>query len=143
MAIKNYTSEVSIEKSMANIEKYLVSAGARNIMKEYNDLGACTSISFAIISNGSTIVFNIPSRLDLISKKMMAKYIRPTDKSHALVREQAGRTAWKIISDWVEIQVTMIMLDQAEMKQLFLAYMYDGKETFYDKFERSDFKQLK
>lgn len=143
MAMKNYTSEVPISSSMARIEKNLVIAGAKKIMRDYDADGNCISISFQIVTDRETLGFQLPSRVEAIYKKLYSKYTRPTTKSEEIVRAQAGRTAWKIISDWVEIQITMIELEQAELAQVFLPYLFDGKQTFYDKFKKDGFKALR
>lgn len=142
MNLKNYTSEMPVEKSMAKIEKFLVMAGARNIMKAYDDDGICSSVSFAIVTNGVQVGFTLPARVEAIYNHLYSLYTRPTDKSKDICQAQAARTAWKIISDWVEIQVTMIKLDQAELMQVFLPYVHDGKSSLYEKLKESNFKLL-
>jgi len=143
MNLKNYTSETPIDRSMAKIEKYLVAAGARNIMKDYDIEGNCSAVSFAIPLNGNNIAFKLPARVDSIYRHLYAQYKRPTNKSREVCLAQSGRTAWKIISDWVEIQVTMIQLDQADLMQVFLPYVHNGTQSFYESLKEGGFKLLK
>lgn len=56
--------------------------------------------------------------------------------------EQAERTAWKIIQDWVEVQMSMIQTGQAETLQVFLPYVFDGKKTYYQALSESKFAGL-
>jgi hypothetical protein len=56
--------------------------------------------------------------------------------------EQAERTAWKIQQDWVQVQMSLIKLKQADMLQVFMAYVWDGEQTFYERLKGRGFKQL-
>lgn len=131
-----------VDRSMGKIERNLVSAGARNIMKSYNGDGICESISFTIDVNGKRLAFQLPANVEAVYQLLLAEHVRPTARSFQLCREQSERTAWKLISDWVEIQISMIKLEQAELLQIFLPYMHDGKESFYSKCIASDFKLI-
>ena len=57
---------------------------------------------------------------------------------------QSNKTAWKILSDWPEIQCSMILLGQAKPLQMFLSFVYDMKsdETFFDKVSNGKMKLL-
>jgi hypothetical protein len=56
--------------------------------------------------------------------------------------EQASRTAWKIVQDWIEVQMSMIQMKQADTLQVFLPYVYDGKRTFYQVLQQNNFRGL-
>lgn len=142
MNIKNYTSEVPADGSMARIEKLLVSAGARDIMKRYDDNHVCTAIAFVLPMDGKALTFNLPAKTATIEKLLIEQYTRPTTKSYDICAAQAERTAWKTIADWVEIQVTMIRLEQAEKLELFFPYLTDGQQTYYERLKEKNFKAL-
>lgn len=143
--LKNYTSEVPAITSMGRIEKALVEAGASDISKKYAD-GVCSAVTFRIPVNNIPMFFLLPARADACFKilwgSMNAQGQRQANKRKW--QEQAERTAWKIIADWVDIQLSMIQLEQAELMQVFLPYAYDpaSDQTFYEKLKTSNFKML-
>lgn len=142
MNIKNHTSEIPASTSQARIEKRLVSAGAKNILKSYDDNQTCNAISFILPVDGKQLTFQLPAKVEEIYNALVAEYTRPTPRSFEICRQQAERTAWKIISDWVDIQLTMIALEQAEVLQMFFPFLTNGKETFYQRIKNDDFKLL-
>lgn len=144
MNLKNYTSTVPAITSMGRIEKALVSAGATNISKTYEDQ-VCTSITFRMVITGDIpMFFKMPAKVEPCFNVLWEEVKRPRPDTKRLIRDQAERTAWKIVADWVEIQLSMIMLQQAEPLQVFLPYAYDPKtdSTFYEKLKTTGYKAL-
>lgn len=146
MNIKNYTSEVAPEKSVAHIEKTLVEIGAKNINKEYVH-GMLSGIKFLVdikTPNGINMVaFELPVQVNEIFNFYWNGRYQKTEKQKKMVMEQSLRTAWKIISDWVDIQASMIHLKQAEILQVFLPYaLAEGGETIFSKLKSGNFKAL-
>lgn len=62
----------------------------------------------------------------------------------AAIKEQAARTAWKLLADWIDIQLSLVELDQVEMLEIFMPYIYDAvkEQTFFERMKDSGFKLL-
>lgn len=136
MNIKNYTSTVEAGRSMARIEEMLVEIGANNINKKYENK-TCTGITFLFFDNrlGQTLAFHLKAQVEEVFNILYKEVKRPQANTKETIKAQANRTAWKVLSDWTEIQCTMILLGQAEPLQMFLPFVYDVKneETLYEK----------
>jgi hypothetical protein len=142
--ILNYTSRVPASKSIAEIEGLLVEIGATGFQKEYLDKKIC-GLKFIVELPGAGIkrVFSIPAKPDVVYS-VMTKGRRIQKRAEEGYREQAERTAWRIVRDWVEVQCTMVRLQQADAFEVFLPYMIDKHgETMYQRFVKVDFKLLK
>lgn len=144
MNLKNYTSTVPASTSMSRIEHYLVNAGASDISKKYDENKTCISITFRMMIKQIPVFFQLTAKVDACYKVLYAEVKRPTPATKQNILSQAERTAWKIISDWVEIQISMVNLEQADLIQVFLPYVYDPakEQTFYDRVKEGGFKQL-
>ena len=145
MNIKNYTSEIDASKSMANIERVLVEIGASNINKNYKDK-ICTSITFLYFDEQTkqTLAFHLKAQVDECFNIFWKQRVQKTTSQKEACMKQANRTAWKILSDWTEIQCSMILLGQATTLQMFLPFVYDTKnnETLYDKISTGKMNNL-
>ena len=146
--IKNYTSIISADKSISKIERLLVEFGATNINKSYNfETKKLDNISFLINIDGisNTVAFKIPARVDRVFDVLWKKVRMPKPTTKSNILEQAERTAWKIVCDWVEIQISMIRLEQAEFIQVFLPYTYnmETNKTLFETIKDGGYKQIK
>jgi hypothetical protein len=142
--IKNYTSDVPAVRSMNHIEKRLVQNKAKSIMKTYGPDGTLSAIAFIMPTNGKEFPFKLPARIDRVEKTLLAQVRRPRKETFTRIKQQAERTAWKILADWVDIQMALVELDQAEISEVFMPYLYNHKkeETLFDQWKSNGFAMI-
>lgn len=142
MKLKNYTSETPADTSVLRIERQLIEIGASDINKNYSG-GKLAAIKFLIVINGTTVVFHLKARVEAVFKALWSEVKRPQPGTKERVMQQAERTSWKLLADWVDVQASMIYLEQAEVLQVFLPWAVVGPdETLYDRVSKGDFKLL-
>ena len=142
MAILNYTTKISVDKTIMEIEKMLAQSGASKILKYYDINGDVETISFKIVTEKGELPFRLPmnGKAVLQSLKNQSEQFNKTKYgSKRLVpksmvnKEQAGRVAWRIIKDWLEAQLALFFLQMVKMEEIFLPYMYNevtGQNVF-------------
>ena len=135
MSLKNYTSKST--NTFDRIQKCLATHGAQKLMFDYGQNGKIIAIAFAIEFEGKMIGFKLPARVEQVEQVLKGeKRWRKTDE----LRDQAYRTGWANIRDWVEAQMALIDTKMATLPEVFLPYMTrrDGK-TLYESLEGSKF----
>ena len=144
MNLRNYTSKVPASRSLENIERLLVDAGATHIARFYDGEKKVVGVLFQINMGGKPVTFKLPSRPDRVLKEMEKGRRRMRSESQKRLGEQAQRTAWKILFDWVSVQVSMVLLEQAEAAEVFLPYVYDSvkDQTLFERVKESGYKLL-
>ncbi len=111
--LKNYTSSVSAARSISYIEAKLAQNGARQILKLYDENARVEGMCFIIMLNGLEMPFKLPAKISECEKVLLANLSpRAKPETRKKVVQQAERTAWKILSDWVEAQMAMIITKQ-------------------------------
>jgi len=141
--VKNYTSQVPASRSVAHIENSLVKHGAKNIIKIYENK-KITGVVFIIEVSEKDIPFRLPARIDKVEKQLRKTIIRPRSGTLDRIADQAERTAWKLLADWVDIQMSLIELDLVELIEIFMPYIYDHKkeQTFFEQIKNNGYKLL-
>jgi hypothetical protein len=160
--LKNYTSTVPVSETIRRIESVLIRCGVSGITKEYTGTnGTICAITFKIQPDPKMPGFTVRLPADK-EKALDALWIDYADgcdltkdgkeinrwsnphkrKKRQDFAEQAERTAWKIIQDWVEVQMSMIQMKQAETVEVFLPYIYDGETTVFGRIKASGFRAL-
>ncbi len=143
MNLKNYTSSAPIGSSIARIESLLAEAGANGISKDYSD-GKITALRFQIrIAGQMAITIRLPINHDAVFASLRKKIKRPRDGTLDRLEEQAMRTSWRLMQDWVEIQLSLIQLHKIDLMEVFLPYVWDGERTFYQAVKDGKFLALR
>lgn len=142
--IKNYTSTVPVSRSVQHIEDCLVRYGAKNIMKMYDSDKKLESLCFIVPVERKEIPFKVPANVAQCEKILRASIRRPKPGTIERISGQAERTAWKLMSDWVDIQMSLIELKQVEFMQVFLSYVYfpSTNQTYFERLNADNFKLL-
>jgi hypothetical protein len=142
--IKNYTSSVPADRSVSYIERKLVAHSARQIMKQYGTEGELAGIYFLIQTGDGEIAYRLPAKVDRVRESLRDKIRRPRKGTLERLNQQAERTAWKLLADWVDVQLSLIELGQAEFLEIFLPYVYDPakQETFFERIKAGGYKLL-
>lgn len=140
--MKNYTSEVPVEKTVARIEEALVRSGASNIMKEYV-AGRVSGISFALSNpNGGKVIIRLPANIEAVFEVLRKQVKRHNHQTQQRLHEQSKRTAWKLMQDLVEVQLSLVEMRQAEALEVFMPYVWNGQRSFYAHVKEAGFTAL-
>lgn len=145
--LKNRTSTVAAERSISNIESLLVKAGANHISKEYTG-GKITGFLFQLDINDKPVTFKLPAKIDRIFESFKEDIdmtrVRNIDAKLNDVYQQAERCGWKILYEWVHINLSLIEIDQVKAAEVFLPYIYDLKSgnTLFELVDNGKIKLL-
>lgn len=133
MGILNYTTKITAEKSAAEITGLLARHGARRISTEYRDR-ILIGLSFEIDAPWGVATFMLPARAEAVLAVLKQQASRgeislPIAKQ---TLEHARRVAWRILLNWVEVQMALIEAAQAEVAEVFLPYLQTPSgQAFY------------
>jgi hypothetical protein len=142
LRILNYTTSVAAVKTVMEIQTTLARHGAKSISIEYApDAPEPAAVSFLItVPPGVDVRFRLPCEVAGVMQAM--KDARVLDRRNPTTH--ARRVAWRIVKDWVEAQLAMVLAKQAVMAQVFMPYAVDENtgSTMYQLFEAAQQKRL-
>jgi hypothetical protein len=134
--LKNYTAETPVESSIAKIEALVVKQGATQFFKEYKG-GLVIGVVFIVPILSGELPIRLPARVEQVKQKL---YGRRSEYTLAM-EEQARRTAWANIRDWLDAQMALIETEQVKLEEIFLPYMTDrGGKTLFEYMQENQFK---
>lgn len=143
MKLKNYTSGVPVSRTVGRIEELLASAGASSIQKTYSPEGRLDALIFSIAVPGrNSVSVRLPVNHEGVYKTMRSEIKRPRTNTLNNLEDQALRTSWKLMQDWVEVQLSLIRMQQVDFLQVFLPYVWDGEQTFYTRLKSQNYNTL-
>lgn len=131
MPLLNYTTQIEVAKTLAELQKCLTDHGASAILTEWDDEGYIMALSFKITLNGKEMAFRLPTdwRPVLEIMKRDSKVPRRLE-----TQPQALKVAWRITKDWVVAQMAIVETKMVTLPQVFLPYaVTKNGRTFYEK----------
>lgn len=136
MPILNYTTKVPVDRTMSELQKILRKAGAIALLTEFDTNGNYEALSFRIMVDGNPIAYRLPADVEGVIRALK-KDKEYKDDAHA------RRVAWRIVKDWVEVQMAIIQAQMAELPQIFLPYAQTSNgQSFYHRIKSGGFNQL-
>ena len=139
MAILNYTTTVSVFKTAGEIEEILVKHKAKSIMKTYEG-ESLTGLSFLIDTGYQQIPVKLPVKVDECLKVLKKEKRENPRKQIKDTREQAERVAWRILKDWIEVQMALLDIEMVRFEEIFLPYIETNNgKTIYERLEEKKF----
>lgn len=132
MPLLNYTTEVPVSRTVEHVNRALVRGGARAIMSEYDASGRPVGVAFQIQTPYGLRGFTLPVDVDGVFKALNAD--KGVSERKYRTRDHAERVAWRILKDWLEVQLAMVQAQMVAFDQVMLPYMQSevGGPTVYE-----------
>lgn len=130
MPIKNYTTSISVDKTIGEIQQALRKAGASAVLVEYDERGNVSTVNFKLKMPHGEVAFRLPGRVDGVLTSLQRQRVEKRFQT----REQAERVAWRIVKDWTTSQLAIVEAEIAGMAEVFLPYADAGNgQTLYER----------
>jgi len=140
MAILNYTTSISTEKTAGEIQRKLANAKAQAVLCEYDENGVMNFMSFRIMNASGSVFFRLPANTQGVYKALQNNSKVPR---RLKTKEQAARVAWRILKDWIEAQLAIVEAEMADLTEVFLPYAQNQSgQTVYETLKGNGFKLL-
>lgn len=136
MAIKNFTTDVPVNRTVSEIHLMLADHGAKRILFDYSDDGKVDAISFTISTPYGEQAIKLPANAERVREVLHEQKNSTKNRSRTPIddsQEQADRVAWRIVKDWLAAQLAILETEMVTVQQVFLPYFINNKgETLYE-----------
>ena len=139
MPLLNYTTKVNAQKTVTEVMGLLVAKGANEVSIVYDDDQQPAGLRWTVQSPRlGRVAFALPCNTEAVFVKLTEQRIMVTAQEAR--RQQAIRTSWRILKDWVEAQMALLETGMVTMDEIFLPYMLSGGQTFYQALVAGEFR---
>lgn len=136
MALKNYTTMINTNKTIGEIQEILAKHKAKAVLTEYDDEGDAYALCFRINTTKGEIGIKLPANVDKVYQVLKKQKVKNSQVKDTM--EQAKRTAWRNLKDWIDVQMALLETEQVEMEEIFLPYMINKNgQTLYQAFQNN------
>lgn len=127
--LKNYTSGWTVNRSLNEIQNMLAEKGAEKMMIDYKDKEP-VGMTFAIQTPKGLMPVQLPARFEKVVKVMYG-----TTNVNEAQLEQAKRTAWRNLYDWIDAQLALLETEMVSLEEIFLPYVVIKGQTVFEHFQ--------
>jgi hypothetical protein len=123
-------SQSSSRNIFNDIQKMLATHKVQQISFRYeeNGSGRIIGIDFSLLINDIVYPFRLPARIRNVELVMYGKRVLTQTQ-----KEQAYRTAWANLRDWISAQLAMIDTGMVQAEEVFLPYLLShGGQTLFE-----------
>ena len=136
MAIKNYTTDIPVNKTVSEIHLMLADHGAKRILFDYGADSKVTAISFTIETPTGEQAVRLPANVERVREVLRQQKNNPRNRNRSQIddsQEQAERVAWRIVKDWLAAQLAILETEMVDVQQVFLPYFLNRQgQTLYE-----------
>lgn len=136
MAIKNYTTDIPVNKTVSEIHLMLADHGARRILFDYSADSKVKAISFTIETPTGEQAVRLPANVERVREVLRQQKNNPRNRNRSQIddsQDQAERVAWRIVKDWLAAQLAILETEMVDVQQVFLPYFLNRQgQTLYE-----------
>ena len=142
-AILNYTTTIAADKTAMECVGLLAGHGATKVGMTFGEARQPDGLEFIIDTPFGPRGYELPVNIAGTAKALQAAYQRGRAERKHTTPEQARRVAWRIMKDWIEVQVALIEAGMVDLTQVMLPYLRveEGK-TLYSAWLDSERKAI-
>lgn len=119
MPILNFTTKIDAWKTVNEVQQILSKHGVTHFSIK-NEGSFPVALSFTINYGGQPLNFLLPCNHEGVLKCLKQDKKVPNSSKNS---EQALRTSWRIVKDWVESQMAIVQAQLVPIEEVFMPYM--------------------
>jgi len=143
--IKNFSTSITVEKTISEIEMMLAKNGASKIMKEFDENGRPMRLAFAINTEHGEMPIKLPMNkqgiMDVFKFQVHEGKLPRKFWGSEWSEEQAMRVGWRILLGWLDSQLALLSIEMVKIEEIFLPYIFNPKlgKTMFEILEQRGF----
>lgn len=129
----NYTTTIDPQKTALECVTMLMQFGAKNVGVSVGEDKVADGLDFVILLPwGVTRQYSVSANIAGTEKALLKAYREGRIARPYTRREQAARVAWRVLRDWLEVNLALIEAGVVELERVMLPYMKvdDGKDVY-------------
>lgn len=137
----NYTTKISADKTVGEIQSILALYGAQRISTDYEN-GRPSGLTFSLMTEHGwaeiQLPVDVPAMKSLLVDKNNAGQLRSLSQAERTSTEHAERVAWRIMKDWIQAQMALVESRMLSLTEVMLPYIVtDTGKTYLQRFREN------